>query len=445
MEILMKKNSVSIGKSAVFFLLAAFASNAHSYTFTPTVGVKVEQHSNVGKDTANQEDTIVAPFVAFDYKEANSTISTAVNFNATHEEYLDDTFSSLNLVDINAFADWRIIPERFIWAFDDFATTQRISAIDTSSPDNLQTVNVFSTGPDFVFSEGIWSLLGKFRYGDTNYSETDEDSVFYGGSFAVQREINEYSRIASGVIYRTNDFDEASLSDYDVGKIFIDYARDLPSGKLLVGIGASYADINNEKDDTEPYFKLLLSYQPTGLFTVDLSAVNEFSDDAGRAYDATSSRQTGKQKAGTGLDESTQPGVYRSRKASLTGKYSASLFSWDITGFLAEKSFVEGGQFDVVEGTGFDTEEVGAEANVAWLLSERMTFNIGGSYKETDYPVEAFTDEEYKASASLGYRITRNLFTSVGVSREEKQSNDVAREFDDDVVFFSLFYKGGVK
>ncbi len=426
--------------------LGALSTSSYSYTFTPEVGVNVEQHSNIAKDATNQEDTTVSPYFGFNFRETNSTLDAHIDFLVTHEEYVDDTFSSLDLFDITAFADWSIVPQRFVWAFDDYATTQQISAIDASNPDNLQTVNVFSTGPDLILSEGVWSALGKLRLGSTTYSESGEDSIFYGGSFAVTREINEYSRVATGVIYRTNDFDEEGLSDYDVGKVFAEYSRDLPAGKLLTGIGASYADINNEKDDTLPYFKLLLSYTPTGFFTIDLSAVNEFSDDAGRAYDATASRQVSQNnEVGSTLAGTRQPGVYRSRNLSLAGRYTTSLVSFALRGFYTEESFVEGGRFDVEAGTGFDTEEAGIAANMTRLLSERMALNIGGMYKETDYPQQNFTDEELNASASLDYRISRKLFIGVGVLREERKSNVATREFDDDVIFFSLAYKGGAK
>lgn len=439
------KNSVSTCKLLAFFLLSTFTFNAHGYTFVPEVGVDVEQHSNIRRDATDQEDTVVAPYFGFNFRETNSTIDSSINFLVTHEEYLDDTFSSLNLFTINAFADWSIIPKRFAWVFEDAASTRRINAIATSTPDNLQTVNVFSTGPDIIFQEGVWSLLGKFRVGNTNYSDAEADSIFVSGSFAAQREINEYSRASSGVIYRTNNFDENSLNDYDIGKAFINYTRDLPSGKLLTGLGYSFADINNEKDDNEPYFKLLLSYQPTGAFTVELSGVNEFTDDAGRAYDATSSRQTDKQQVITGLDELSSPGVYRLREAILAGKYSAGLLSWDISAHISERSFLEGGAFNVVQSTGFDAEETGVSGNVDLLLTDRMSFAIGGSYEEIDFPAQSITDEEYNAFVALNYRVTRKLFTRIGATREERKSNNVTREYDDNVVFVSLRYRGEVK
>lgn len=441
----MTKNSVLSCKFFTLVLLSALSLNAHGYTFTPEVGINIEQHSNIGRDASDQKDTVVAPYFGFDFRENNSTIDTYINFLATHEEYLDDTFSSLNLFNINAFVDWSIIPKRFVWVFEDVASTRRISSFGTSNPDNLQTVNVFSTGPDLLFQEGVWSLLGKLRVGDTNYSDSESDSIFISGSFAAQREINEYSRGSSGVFYRTNDFDADILSDYDIGKVFINYTRDLPSGQLFTGVGYSFADINSEKNDSEPYFKLRLSYQPTGSFTVEVFAVNEFTDDAGRAYDATSSRQTSQQKAISGLDELTSPGVYRSRQAILSGKYSAGLLSWDISALIGKKSFLEGGEFNVEEGTGFDTEESGVNANAALSLTDRMAFGIGGSYNEIDYPEQAANDEDYKAYASLSYRISRQLFTKIGVTREERKSNILTREFDDDVVYVSLQYKGKAK
>lgn len=437
--------SVFMHKLTACISLALLSFSAYGYTFSPEIGVNIKQHSNIARDATNVEDTVVSPYLGFSFRETSSALDANINFQVTHEEYLDDTFSSLDLFDIIAFADWIVVPQRFVWAFDDYATAQRISAVDASRPDNLQTVNVFSTGPDLIFSEGVWSVLGKLRGGNTTYTESDEDSVFYGGSLAVIREINEYSRIATGAIYRINDFDEEALTDYDVGKAFVEYSRDLPAGTLVTGFGASYADVDTKKDDTVPYFKLSLSYNPTGFYTINISATNEFSDDAGRAYNATSSRQVDAGQTNAALGGITQPGIYETRSVSLTGQYSSGLFTLGATGFHDEKSFFEGGRFDVDAGTASNTKETGAAVNASWLLTEKLNLNIGGTYKEIDYPREVFADEDYTIFAGLNYRISRKLFTKLGISREERKSNVATRLFDDDVIFFSLVYKGGDK
>jgi|GEM_PF-4680129 len=424
-------------KPLILGSLFAMTANAYGYTFTPVLGVGVEQHSNVGKDDTDEEDTVIAPYLGFLFTETNAKINSNVDFQVTHKEYLDDTFSSLDLVNAKAFLDWSIVPSAFVWTFDDYAITQEINTLDSENPDNLQTVNVFSTGPDLIFQRNVWSLLGKLRYGDSTYSENDDnDSSFYLGSVAAVRELNEYSRVSASVIYRVNENDSNTRDDYDVGKAFINYDRDLPSGHFSTDLGYDTVDIDGGETEDDPYFRLQLIYQPTGAFTIDASVAYEFTDAAGRAYNATASRQTDEQLGFADLKGTTSAGIHRSEDAKLGVGYAAGVLSWKVAAYTNQQEYLEA--------TTPDTEEVGVNANAKLLLSDRMSIGVGGKYSETDFTDEDFTDDEYTVFAGLNYAITETLSATLGARKEERSSDsdDATREFEDDVVYFSIRYQG---
>lgn len=436
--------NLPVFKSASILLSSVlFSSQGFAYTFTPEVGVDVKQESNVFKDDSDVEDTIIAPFVGLNFSESNATINTNIDFFAKYENYQDDSFSAIDLYDVNAFLDWIILPERFVWAFEDYAVTQRINVQGVETPENLQTVNVFSTGPDLSYQQEVWTWLAKLRYGDSNYSSSNADSAFTSLTGAVRRDINEYSRVTAALAVRNNDFDAAFLDDYDIYKAFISYSRDLPTGDFLTDFGFNSIELDSGTKEDEPYLKLLLNMEPVGGVTLSAGFVDEITDSVGRAYSATESRIISEEEVSDQfitLSDFTSTGVYQTKDVSLGISSSAGTLSYGIAGTVSDKDYINNRA---------DSKDMAGKIFANLQLSDLLSFSLGGAYQEVDYDEStisaAISDEIVRGYASLNYRLTNTISTRVGYSTEERTSDDITRDFENDIIFFSLKYKGAVK
>jgi hypothetical protein len=438
MEQTNKVVGLNILAGSVLALISLFTATANAYTFVPEVGVNVEQHSNITKSDAEIDDVVVAPFLGFEFINAGPVIDSKINFMARHEDYQDDTYDATNFFDVVGFVDWKLVPQRLHWAFEDFANTQRINALDTANPDNLQTINVFSTGPDLLFQRGVWSLIAKYRYSDVSYSETEDDSTVHSGSLALQRELNAYSRVEGGVIYRVNDYTHEIEPNYDITNGFLGYFRELPSGRLLTRLGYSSVNIDEGDRSDEPYVKLVLSYQPFSSLTLDLLGGHEFTDAAGEAYDATTSRISSSEPAAMGLNvaSTTSPGVYKDTSGTLRGTYQPG-------GLISGGFSIFGSNKEYLENPAQDADDLGGSLFVDLALTRFLSFGIGGSLQITDFTDTNETVDYSSAFAALNYRITRNLFSTLGVSTETRDSDLGLSDYTDDVVYLSLRYKKG--
>lgn len=416
----------------------------YAYSFTPEAGIEVRQESNVTKDSTEQDDTIIAPYVGLSFSETNATINTHIDLFAEYEDYQDNTFSSQEFYDVNAFLDFNILPERLVWAFEDYANTQRIDILGSDVADNLQNVNVFSTGPDLIYQYNIWTWLAKLRYGDVYYADNDSDSNFYNLTGAVRREINEYSRATLGLAYRSTDYDARFRSDYDLYKSFISYSRDLPTGDFLFDFGLNKVEFDSDADadDDDPYLKLLLSFQPVGELTFNIDYIDEYTDSIGRAYDATSTRIIDEEEAEfTDLSNLNSTGIYRVKGASVGMKYGAGgRLSLGLRALSEETDyFQDAADSDTLAGNGY----------ASFLITELLSFTLGGSYQEVDFDEtlasDAISDEITAGQASFNYRFTDNIFTRIGYRVEERTSTDLEREYENDIVFFTLGYRATEK
>jgi len=159
-------------------LPAVFLNTAVAKEFIPRLGLSVEQNDNIYKTRENaEEDTIVTPYFGFIYEGQGPQLDASVDFEVRNERYTSSSFGNQNLFSVDAYIDWAIVPNRLIWAVEDVASTQRIEAFDKATPDRLQNFNVFTTGPDFIFSSGVYESLLKLRLGDVSYSEKTD--LFY--------------------------------------------------------------------------------------------------------------------------------------------------------------------------------------------------------------------------------------------------------------------------
>jgi len=416
----------------------------YAYSFTPEAGINVRQESNVTKDSTEQDDTIVAPYVGLSFNETNARINTYIDLFAEYEDYQDNTFSSQEFYDVNAFLDFNILPERLVWAFEDYANTQRIDILGSDVADNLQNVNVFSTGPDLIYQHNIWTWLAKLRYGDVYFADDNSDSNFYSLTGAVRREINEYSRATLGLAYRSTDYDASFRSDYDLYKSFISYSRDLPTGDFLFDFGLNKVEFNSDADadDDDPYLKLMLSFQPVGELTFNVDYIDEYTDSIGRAYDATSSRIIDEEEAEfTDLSDLNSSGIYRITGTSVGVNYNAGgRFSLGLRAISEETDYFQNtADSDSLAGTGY----------ASFLITELLSFTLGGSYQEVDFDeilaTEAITDEITTGQASFNYRFTDNIFTRIGYRVEDRTSTDIDREYENEIAFFTLGYRATEK
>jgi hypothetical protein len=423
--------------------LLLISAQALAYNFVPSLGVNVKNHSDVYKNGTDVEDTVYAPYLGLRFSESNSNINTSVDFYAVYEDYQDNSYSASDLYDVNAFLDWIILPDRFVWAFEDYASTQRINVLGLEVPDNLQTVNVFSTGPDFSYQYEVWSILAKLRYGDIQYSSSKSDGRFTSVSTALRRDINEYSRATGALALRNNDYDAAFLDDYDVMKGFISYSRDLPTGDFLADFGFNRVEYDSGAKEDSPYIKLSLAMRPTGSFGFEVSVQDEIADAISRAYSATESRISVFDTAADSgflfspLSDLATAGVYRARDAKAGINYSAGVVKLGLGASSADKDYINARA---------DSQVLAFRGYANFLLTQLLSFTVGGSYQEVDYDASLtdpeINDEITRGYAVVNYRWTETITTGLGFSTEERTSTDATREFANDIIFFSLKYQG---
>lgn len=166
---------------------------------------------NIERVPFDEEDEFVhIPRFSLFLTEDTGRLTGQVNLSVERRFYQDDTFDDedRNAVDLDLL--WRVVDGRLNWVFENDLREQPINVRVNDRPDNLQQVNVFSTGPDFVFRLGrnVDGLL-RARFTDTYAEETDRfNSERAQVGAGLERSLTENTKLRMTSTFSDVDFDE---------------------------------------------------------------------------------------------------------------------------------------------------------------------------------------------------------------------------------------------
>lgn len=425
----------------IFILFTALVAVAQAGEFVPRFGFQIESRSNVtrGNDSGLirpvTADTVIEPYVGFLFTESIDKIKSEISLQLDHQEYVDGTFSAQNFLSIDGFIDYEIIPGRFIWATEDAANTRRIVLEDPGTPDNLQTFNVFTTGPDLFFTRGANEVVLKGRLGTANYSDQLADNIRLLGSAALTRAVSPVMDISLNSTASFVRFDEEFQTDYDLYAFVARLDRDTPWGSLSLTGGYNVLDFESGFKENQPLIEgALVIGKEDGANSLTLSAASKFSDPALDVSDPDFTRLF--QAGGLGTVDSNEragTGATDTKRVEFNFDHRGDIYGFGLFGFSQD--------IDRPVSTQNSQEEIGLGMNFNFAFTPNLTawatyFQLETDFKNSDTHIEAMTP-----ALGLNWELQRNWFVSVGAKFEEETSNTAERNFEDEIVFVSLQYQ----
>ncbi len=434
-------------------LAAMFSGTVSAKEFVPFFGFGVESHSNItrGNDKSalpKTSDTVYRPYAGFNFSEKVDKVSAEMQFRVERQLYSKGSFDDQNFFAVDGFVDYEVVPGRFIWATEDSANTRRIIIQDPATPDNLQTFNVFTTGPDLHFTRGANDIVVKGRLGDVHYSDQLADNTRFIGSVALQRAVSEVSRIGLNVSGSLVRFQQDFQVDYDLASVTAGYDRETPWGSLGIQGGYNFLDFENGVSESDPSLQasLVIGGKEESANALTFSASQKFSDPALDVFDPIYTRLFQVQGVGTiDTNERAGTGASRTRRGELSFERHGDRYGVKLFGYLQDLDR----PVDIQE----TQKEKGGGLNLSYVLRERI--NVWASYFrfESDFTNKRIDNDPANTgdpvsvdgvtvAAGLSWQIRERVSLSIGAKREKDDSNSVERRFTDNTVFVNIQYQG---
>lgn len=376
-----------------------------------------------------QDEFVHIPRATLFLTEDTGRLTGQVDLSVERRFYQDDTFDDedRNAMDLDLL--WRVLDQRLHWVFENDLREQPISVRVNDRPDNFQQVNVFSTGPDFLFRLGRnFDGFARARFTDTYAEETERFNSERGRVAAgLQRGITPNTTLTLTGAYSDVDFDEGPETlDYISRSYYATIENLRRRDTLVVDIGWAEADgRGGDEFDVDDVLLDATWTRRDGKYEFTVSAF----------HGITSLSQT---LGGTGLTDSSSVVTSRVTERDSVGlRYSYQLDrgSWQLSASYADDDFVGEDEFD--------RKQMRYAARYLRPLTPRSELQLFVSYYDAEFTTFPFQRDDDRTEIGVLYTKawTPHIRTGLELRHRDQGSDNPFIEFDEFTVAFNITYR----
>jgi hypothetical protein len=414
----------------VIAIAASFETVAVDYEYGVSLGYgRSDNIARVRNDP--QTEDIAAAGLDFSLLRDEGRMTADIDVNLAYYDYQDDTFDSEVLGIANADIRFDLVPDRISWIILENFGQNELNPFLAASPDNRENLNYFSTGPELNFRLGAVGELTVFgRYSLTDFGESNFDDTRVLVGAALSRDLSERSVVSLNATTERVEFDDEDFgSDYDRNSAYIGYQVEGARTRLAADVG--YSIIHDRGDtDGSPLLYLELERDLSQSSTLSLRGGVRSSDNATSLRDGTS--------PGGGIPDG--PG---DASTSVPFDLQHVTLGWEVIALRTQIGLMLGYEEEVY-GTGLnlDRENVFLRGSAERLLTPRFSIRAQATLFETDFELNEQKDDEARYGLFLAWNVSGHLFLEADFEHLDRESTDVATEFDETRVFFRIAWRG---
>lgn len=358
--------------------------------------------------------------------ERTQRIDADVNVDLSYFEYLDNTYDSEVVGIADGTVNLAIIPDRFVWVFQDSFGQAQSDPFAPITPDNRENLNYFTTGPDFTLRLGSANSVRVFgRYSLTNYETSPLDADRRSAGIALVRAISESSDVSLNYTAEEVDFDNALSEDYDRRSAYLNYTIDGARTRIIANLGQSWLERDNDnQEDSGALVDITVSRDISASSTLRLSVAKQFTD-AGSALRGQLAGQT----AGS-PDITATSDPFENRSVTV---------GWDFarnrTGISLAASWNED-RYE--EQTLLDRTRKVYDANVSRQMSRTLQLGLRAMFTDEEYDNTGLSSDELNVGASLTFTPGRLIDYSLTFDRYDRDTSNGTGEFVENRAFFTV-------
>lgn len=415
------------------FVLAASAAalintaDSEAAQTSVAVGYALEHSDNITRTLVPQSDTVHRFHLGFEYANKGPNLDLNIRGVADLRDYVENTYVDDFRSTVDANAMWLISPERFRWFFQDRLEPVRIDTTQPLTPDNLELINIFVTGPDFTIRLNSADAIDlEARYGDTRYQTTTAlNLVRTTGAMRWRREISPVTTFSVNAEVADVEYKFSSISDYQRRDGFIRFQTVRSQSNFQMDLGGSEVIENSGRQASEPLFRLNYNYQPSADTTIGTVLAREFSDVARDVLNAPPDSGSGQ----------LVPNVFYQERFELNYARGSERNNF-LLRFLGRKRRYGG--------TASDEDIYGTIMEIRRELAERWDAVVFGTYGHREYlqlPPVPRIDVNTEYGLRGIYHLRRNYELMMEALWSSRSSNDSSLNYDEFRTTIGIMYR----
>ena len=363
--------------------------------------------------------------------EVGSRLSARLSTQYKYSDFRENTFEDRGRAQAFGSLDWQIIPEELKWVAHDTYQQVPDSTRAVATPETEQSVNGFVTGPDLLLSLGGADFARlAVRYGDFEFSKTNEDNRRIAASAGLGRRIDPTTEVSFNVAGQHVDYtqENATQEDYDQTSAFGRYDREIPGGRATLDLGrvAVARDRLPNVTGTLAQVTVLWRIKPeteTGLSytqgTTDIGEVLIGPRNDPLTVDPRDITLTGD--------------IGKERRMQAFGKRNAGALALGGSIYTAEQRY---GSVDL------DRDVTGGTLRADYSVTYGRTLFASFSSQTSDYRALDVRDRDIAGSLGIRESVGRSTELELTFLRERQRSDTPTLRFIENVVMLTLTYTG---
>ncbi len=350
----------------------AIAANTWLYGVDAGVG-ETDNVTLVPNDKVSQ--TLAVADFDFNAKEQTRLLDLTATGNLSYIDYLQNAYHNQLLGRVDGNAQIAIVPERVTWTVqEDFGQTS-IDPFTPTTPNNVEDVNYFSTGPNAHFrlsGTNFVDLSG--RYARVQYETSPFNSNRLIGDVAFGHQLSAASSVSINADTERVLFSNTTLNtDFDRTNVFLSYQLQGARTDLSAELGGTRVEQSGDSTNGS-----LATFQVNR----KVSAASKLSFSAGRQLTDAGSSFSGLQSGATGVvgaaPAAQTANSYTDTFASAGWQYDRNRTSFGISGRWDQNVYPDQAALNNNRG--------GVELRAVRKISHGFSAQLIGRVYRTDYP-----------------------------------------------------------
>ncbi len=410
---------------------------------------------NVGlTQTGAQSQTLANVGLLVDVERNDPLLQATLKGDLTYLYYLEHAFPGQVVGRMDGNGSFALVPDNIKWVVQEAYGTAQVDALVPVDRTNIESVNVFATGPDFSLrpSDNTFVRFGG-RYARVDYETSPFNSHRVLGTAAIGDELSVASNISLNADITQIRFQDTAVNpDYDRRKFFAHY--DTRGVRTSVSLDAGVAQV----DDTGPWnskllAKLVLTRDLTPFQSLYLTGGQQFTDSSDSFQGLTSGA------AGTAIvaPAAGTAGNYLDRSGAVGWRFKEDRTAIDVSGRWSRDTYTivpTPLQLEdyILEGVpvGLDATRSGVEARVKRDLTPIVTAEVSAAYAHENYESLGFIDHSLLVGVGVTFSPNSRLQYRVRFDRTVRTSDTVSTSiaaqglglgYTEDRIFLTAVYR----
>ena len=421
----MSPRNVGIFAACVLFTISTSYVEAYELEYELRLGVGTSD--NIGRTPASEIDDVIALVgVELAYERDSRGLELRIEGDVEHRKYTENSFDSETLGEVNADARVNILSDAISWVVEDRFGHVQSDPFEADSPDNRETINNFTTGPDFRLAMGSSdAVFLSGRYGVSDFHESDVDNDFIQGRLSYVHALSRIRELSFNVAVDEIEYDNPEISGFRRHAAFIGFKSETSRSEVSLRIGRNeLKDFITESGGTFVEFE----------FARDILATSRLVLGYDQRFTNGSELFSDFQNPGAGFGQTRNvtsvgdPLQIKRASAGIEAARGASSYSLFVAG--QEDDYETRGEFDR---TRFDIRLGGR-----WSLNETWSVSSSVGMVRNDFDQVDRDDEDLDIRAGLDARLSQRTSVRFEAIHFDRDSNDARFDYIENQLFLTI-------